>query len=286
MKFPIGKAAATGGHLPAASRRTKQTEEHIMYKRILAIGDIHGEYDKLVDLYAKIDFNPPDDLLVFLGDYVDRGKKPIEVLQWLMARRDEPNVVMLRGNHDQMMLDCYFRKEVQQTWGGPFAPEDHGDVWKENGGNKTHNALNKSAWRLAAEAGKPNDAPTHREIFRKRCLEFCRFIAGLPLFHQVEVGGRTYFFCHAGIRPGVPPAEQNPEDLLWIRPESFLTKHLDSHMVVAGHTQVGGIRRWLGMEPGLAPVILDNMIFLDTAACEGGPLFCVDVLSGREWQSD
>ena len=45
-----------------------------MYKRILDIGDIHGEYDKLVDLYDnKIKFNPPDDLLVFLGDYVDRG---------------------------------------------------------------------------------------------------------------------------------------------------------------------------------------------------------------------
>ena len=45
----------------------------VMYKRILAIGDIHGEWDKFLSVYDKIAFNPPEDLLVFVGDYVDRG---------------------------------------------------------------------------------------------------------------------------------------------------------------------------------------------------------------------
>ena len=58
------------------------------YKRILAIGDIHGEYDKFLNLYGKIGFNPPDDLLVFLGDYIDRGPEPLKVLDWLMERAD------------------------------------------------------------------------------------------------------------------------------------------------------------------------------------------------------
>ena len=52
------------------------------YKRILAVGDIHGMYDKLIALMKKVKFDPEDDLLIFLGDYIDRGRSRWKV--WTM----------------------------------------------------------------------------------------------------------------------------------------------------------------------------------------------------------
>lgn len=54
------------------------------YKRILAVGDIHGMYDKLIKLMDKVQFDPAEDLLVFLGDYIDRGPQSLECLDYVI----------------------------------------------------------------------------------------------------------------------------------------------------------------------------------------------------------
>ena len=56
----------------------------MQYKRILAVGDIHGMYQKLLSLMDQVQFNPADDLLVFLGDYIDRGPQSLECLDYVM----------------------------------------------------------------------------------------------------------------------------------------------------------------------------------------------------------
>lgn len=258
-----------------------------MYKRILAIGDIHGEYDKLLALYEKIRFNPPDDLLVFVGDYIDRGKKSPEVLQWLMERRNEPNIVMLRGNHEQMMLDFYLRKDEQKRLGGPFAPTDYGGAWllNDNGGKKTK-------WRL-----KYKKQSADGKWYPSARAEICPFFAGLPFSFRVEAGGREFFFCHAGVNPAVPLEEQDPVALLGAHPKDFMLDYTGTAVLVVGHTPVENIH---DKDPEALlrnePIIRDNMIFLDTGACYRDklgdtrvrydrPLSCVDVLSGRIWQS-
>ena len=53
------------------------------FKRVLAIGDIHGNYRKLLSLWKKVEFNPSEDFLVFLGDYIDRGQSSIRVLNFI-----------------------------------------------------------------------------------------------------------------------------------------------------------------------------------------------------------
>lgn len=55
------------------------------YKRILAVGDIHGMYDKLIKLMEQVQFNPAEDLLIFLGDYIDRGPQSLECVDYVMA---------------------------------------------------------------------------------------------------------------------------------------------------------------------------------------------------------
>ncbi|WP_185753624.1 metallophosphoesterase [Selenomonas sp. AB3002] len=81
------------------------------YRRILAVGDVHGQYDKLVSLYSQLYFNPEEDLLIFLGDYIQGGDKPCEVLDWLMQHQQQ-NTVFLRGNTDQVILDAYRRSDA------------------------------------------------------------------------------------------------------------------------------------------------------------------------------
>ena len=48
-----------------------------------------------------------EDLLIFLGDYIDRGNEVAEVLKWIMEHKDKSNYIFLRGNHEQMMLDAF-----------------------------------------------------------------------------------------------------------------------------------------------------------------------------------
>ena len=99
-----------------------------MKKRILVIGDIHGMWDRFMSLYGQIEYNPEEDMLIFLGDYIDRGDKPLHVLDWMYEHREDPNIIMLRGNHEQMLLDFY-------------ASGESGELWLWNGGDKTRRGL-------------------------------------------------------------------------------------------------------------------------------------------------
>lgn len=76
-----------------------------------AIGDVHGCYDQMRALLKKI---PDDDQVIFLGDYVDRGPKILEVLHFIRDNRNNPRYLFLMGNHEQMMIEdspatCYDR---------------------------------------------------------------------------------------------------------------------------------------------------------------------------------
>jgi len=217
------------------------------YKRILAIGDIHGEWDKFMSLYEKIHFNPAEDLLIFLGDYIDRGPKPLHVLDWMYEHRNEKNMIMLRGNHEQMMLDYY---------------DYDNKLWVFNGGDKGRKALAKQ-----------------KENVFKDCLDF---VQNLPLYHHMTYKGKEMFFCHAGVLPGIPLDEQDERDLLWIR-EEFYDVYDGDALVVVGHTPV----TYLDFPPEPLFFKDRNIVMVDTGSfMEDGFISCVDILSGKFVQSD
>lgn len=218
-----------------------------MKERILAIGDIHGMWDRFLSLYKQIEYDPSKDMLIFLGDYIDRGEKPLHVLDWMYEHSADENIIMLRGNHEQMMLDFYASSEV-------------GALWLWNGGNRTRKGLKR----------QPADV-------RQKCLDF---VASLPLCHKMDIDGKTYFFCHAGINPALPLNEQVAESLLWAR-EEYYDHYRGKDIIVSGHTNVDWIR------PGTTkPLILENMMLLDTGSyLPDGHISCVDILSGQIWQS-
>ena len=77
--------------------------------RIMAIGDVHGQYEKLKTLMRRIKFDPAQDILVFLGDLMDRGPESLQCLDYVMhLQKQHPvAVICLMGNHEREMLDYF-----------------------------------------------------------------------------------------------------------------------------------------------------------------------------------
>lgn len=222
--------------------------------RIYAVGDIHGRDDLLARLLDQIEADARSrpyrrNLLIFLGDYVDRGLQSKEVLDRLTAP-PLPGFehVFLKGNHEQAMLQ--FLEDAA-----------FGKTWKYYGGLETLHSYG------VTELTRTDD-PDAFERARERFAEalpaaHLNFLKSLNL--SAEFGG--YFFAHAGVRPGVPLHRQIEEDLLWIREGFIDSGRMFGKIVVHGHT------------PREDVVIKPNRIGVDTGAYMTGVLTAV-VLEG------
>jgi serine/threonine protein phosphatase 1 len=209
-------------------------------RRIYAIGDIHGRADLLNELHQAIAADAQtagdaDRILVYLGDFVDRGRGSSDVLDMLI---NDPlpglTAIHLLGNHERMMLD--FLK------GPPTG------LWLFNGGVATLYSYGIGAAAMMLET----DGLESLRLDLEAALPatHLRFLNNLRLSH---IEG-DYCFVHAGLRPGRPLAEQREGDLLWIR-EPFLDSTDDlGYRVVHGHT--------IHPEPQVRP----NRIGIDTGA--------------------
>jgi serine/threonine protein phosphatase 1 len=216
-------------------------------QRIYAVGDVHGCAEQLELLHrliaADLAERPhAEPLIVHIGDYVDRGPDSAAVIERLLAPFPVPaaRVIALCGNHEAMAL------EALET-----ADADVAEHWLGNGGGAT-----LASWGVARHA-RPQQ---WQGAVPNAHLEFLRH---LPRQHAA--GG--YVFVHAGLRPGVPLAQQTDSDMLWIR-EPFLSwSGALPGVVVHGHT------------PQRKVTVRANRIGIDTGAVWGGPLTCV-VLEG------
>ena len=221
--------------------------------RIYAVGDVHGCAIRLDMLHALVAADlaarpAAAPLLVHLGDFIDRGPDSAGVIARLADSAPLPGVPMvaLRGNHEQMM--------VEALDGLPGAL----DNWRDNGGDA---ALR--SWGIK-RPGKAKEWPASLPPAH------VAFLRGLRLTYAVD----GYLFVHAGVRPGVPLADQVPDDLLWIRRAfldwpGLLLPESPRCAVVHGHT------------PQPAPVVTANRIGVDTGAVRGGLLTCA-VIEGTE----
>lgn len=217
-----------------------------MFRRILAVGDVHGEADCLERLWTRIAFDDAHDLLVFLGDYIDRGPAPVRTLQFVQRQTEKyRNVHALMGNHEAMMLSYMDAYGLGCTLLGQF------DLWLANGGKITRKQL---AALPAAEA------KALTEFVRQRPISF-------RTTHEEE----EILFVHAGVNPA---AEDSREDMLWIR-EAFFTGYYGDAVVVVGHTPTQRLRRDRAPVPLFLP---NNIVACDTGSyLPDGRISCVDV---------
>jgi calcineurin-like phosphoesterase family protein len=232
--------------------------------RIYAIGDIHGRADLLEALLRQIDadctlYPSSRPIVVFLGDYIDRGPASRQVLDLLLGCQRTKEAVFLRGNHDNF---------VRRFLSSPAVL----DEWRLYGGLET---LVSYGLKPSINPGVPEQRQLAKELEKSTPERHLEFLDSLNLSFNCG----DFLFVHAGIRPGVPIRKQKEEDLLWIREEFLSCEQRFEKFVVHGHT------------PVRAPDIRSNRINIDTGAFATGRLTCiviegaaiVPLIDVREW---
>ncbi len=171
------------------------------WMRLLAIGDMHGCLTALEALLAEV--RPcPEDTVVTLGDYVDRGPDSKGVLDRLLRLAGETTLVPLLGNHDLLF---------QEALDGELA---NYDGWLAVGGRQTLESY-----------GRLEDVPAaHRQFLSATCR----------LWFEPEQ--EEVFFVHGSAYPGLPLAAQPEEWLLWRRVHDAQWPHASGRIMVCGHT--------------------------------------------------
>jgi serine/threonine protein phosphatase 1 len=221
--------------------------------RIYAIGDVHGNADALRDVFARIDADKPKwairrSIQIYLGDYVDRGPASREVLDLLAARSRTDELVLLKGNHEAMLLEFLSDPSMLRHW-------------RQYGGLQT----------IMSYGLKPSLNPSpeeQRELARGLAERMSTNHRELIASMQTCTRFGDFFFVHAGVRPRVPLKDQKEEDLLWIRDEFLLHERDFEKIIVHGHTPVA------------EPEVHSNRINLDVGAYATGRLACL-VIDGE-----
>lgn len=213
-----------------------------------AIGDVHGQNQKLCDLLNVI-APTSGDCLIFVGDYIDRGPDSAGVIHTLIELSDSTNCVFLRGNHEQMLLEA--RAHYEPGFGG--VQGDSEMLFFANGGAET----------LISYTERFGD---QTRWYLKIPMEHWEFLTAT----QFEHGIPGFKFVHAGYLP--PGGKWEGQDSrhdprLWIR-EPFLSSLADfGGIVVFGHTPQHSGR----------PMFMENKIGIDTAVAYGGPLTAIRI---------
>lgn len=186
--------------------------------------------------------------IIFLGDIVDRGPDSRGALQWIDRLRHEvPGIVTLLGNHEEMLLRSCERDPMMFI------------NWMRNGGAEAAESFGLPPY----EGGNAGD---YIELLRAAVTpEWIEWIRSWPL----TATSGDYFFCHAGVKPGVALRKQQRRDLLWVR-EEFLDDPRDhGAVIVHGHTISPTVEM-----PG-------NRIGVDTGAYATGVLSAVYLEDSR-----
>jgi len=225
---------------------------------VYVVSDLHGVPVRVFQrLLATAGFGK-DDFCFVLGDVVDRGEHGVALLKYMML---QPNMQLLLGNHEAMMLDCafLFNEVTEDTVEGLSGRDlDAYRRWMHNGAEPTLRALRKQT-------------PEMREAI-------LAYVKEAPLFERITVGEEDFVLVHAGLPSedgygARPPEECTEMELLWTRPH--LTDDFSfEYTTVFGHTPTGYFgkaldgkilrtRTWVDIDVGAAYGRAPAMLRLD-----------------------
>jgi serine/threonine protein phosphatase 1 len=225
--------------------------------KTFVIGDVHGRRAQLNQIIEMIPRDPERDMLVLLGDIIDRGEDvPGTVADVVKLRDEQPErVLCLRGNHEQMLLDFI---------------EDGTTLW-------LHAAVG-SECTFQQYTGKPLRVRSEQDFATLRA-EFAaavppaqiEFFRTLPLFHEDEYA----LYVHAGLPGGGHPRDMPAQHLLWSRDGNFFRNYMGKPCVF-GHTPAPllPLRGRLGRH-GI--YISHSAIGIDSGYIHTSPLSCLQL---------
>ena len=233
-------------------------------KRILAIGDIHGCPVAFEALLEAV--NPgTDDLVIMLGDYIDRGPDSKVMVDRLIRLHATLHIVSLAGNHEEMVLE--WRKNnytATLTWwanGGLSTLRSYcqGDErWLIDMFWKSFSTTRTGEFHAAACALIPQ---VHWDFF-ENCIDW----------YEID----DYIFVHGQLDPDLELAEQSPHEVRWARFHISQKPHRSGKKVICAHTpQVSGL-----------PTDIGHAVCIDTYLYGGQWLTCLDVRCGKYYQAN
>ena len=215
--------------------------------RLLAIGDIHGEYDMLCTVLDKANYTPKDDTLILIGDYIDRGPQSQKTVEKVKELTDL-GAIALKGNHEDMAYNyaCELKEEQSLS-----TTSNNKNIYFSNGGRQTL------------------DSYSNIDKF----IEDAMWLNELPVYKKIN----KYIFVHGGLKPGIELKNQSTEDMLWIRNEFLMHDWVEDdyidETIVAGHTPFGEIKYF------------SQSIIIDTGAGKGGYLSLIDLSNDKIYYS-
>lgn len=190
-----------------------------MSSRILMISDIHGCIKQFNELLDAINYNPSEDNLILLGDYVDRGPRSKETVERVKELVNNYNVIALRGNHDQRLVDLISTDSEMVL--GKFL---------EHGGTQTLQSychfvtdnIDEELYKYAIE------------YIRVHFNSHIDFLESLPLYHE----DLHHIYVHAGLNPKYINWREQPEnDFMYIKREFHQSEPRTDKLVIFGHTR-------------------------------------------------
>jgi len=216
--------------------------------------DLHGCFDEFMELLKKINFKGSDTMYV-LGDNIDRGPKPIELLKYIYENN---NIISLMGNHEKFLLDYI---------NSGFDDKDT-SLWDKNDGEIT---------RLAVDKLHKDDPVLCKNITDNiRNWDICLII-------------EPYILSHAGYnamklknKPSTIESlnKMTPDEFVWSREDFFKCKGIDDYITIFGHTPTRLIRTAFSQKKSddiWACIKYNDKIGIDGAIAYGGQLNCINL---------
>jgi len=240
--------------------------------RYFAIGDIHGEDELLHALLVRLEsVIQPDDTVVFMGDYVDRGPSVRKTIDEILHFKTQvhPRTICLKGNHEEQMLD--FLEHPTLFW------LDDMEGWPTVE-SYLPGATQQHCHELAA--GKPIDqqlVQTAERLRQAMPKEHIQFFGSLELFFKEG----PYLFVHGGINMKLPWEEQSEEDLLWTDGRKLRGHWKGPETLIVGHKPTHRVAD----EFWGKPILDDYLIMVDTGSGKTGVLTAVSLPDRQVFQA-
>lgn len=228
---------------------TKIRELEELPLRLFAIGDIHGcthELEVLLTYLEQKKHLGEKDQVIFIGDYIDRGKDSKGVIERLIKfQAAYPNTIFLRGNHEDMLLE-FLGFEGCEGW-----------AYLQNGGAK------------CLESYGFKEIGSGQEVLAQFPREHLSFLLNLERY--VICG--DFVFVHAGLSPLRDLRAQLDRDLFWIRDEFIANIHHFKKTIIFGHTPYRDVMFHHPYKIGI-----------DTGLVYGNRLTCIEMIAKEVYQ--
>ncbi|MCI9976561.1 serine/threonine protein phosphatase [Clostridioides difficile] len=212
------------------------------------MSDLHGMYDKFISMLEQIDFNSNDQLYI-LGDILDRGEKPLEIIDYI---REHKNIVLLKGNHELMFQESWINTNDRYLW------------FYNEGEDTFHKLKNKKF--------------EYEESFYK-------YIKNLPYLEVVD----NFILVHAGLYLPNNYEYLNIEQIIDLQEEDICVwdrtilesnKHIKGYTIIIGHTPTQNIKNYEKAEIYKQEGLID----IDCGACfDNGKLACLRLDDMKEF---